>query len=131
VSQENVETVRRIHDGWSRGDFSVGRDLLAPDFEWHQHEQAVEPGSHRGAAIGSAIRRIFEVLEDFRVEPEEYIDAGDKVVVIARNRGTGKGSGVELDQQFAYVWTVQLGRLADLQVYEDRREALEAAGLRG
>ena len=129
MSRENVELVHRIHDGWSRGDFSIGTDLMAPDFEWHQHDEAVEPGSHNGAAIGGAIRRIFKVLEDFRVEPEEYIDAGDKVVVIARNRGTGKGSGVELDQRFAYVWTVQLGKLADLQVYEDRRNALEAAGL--
>ena len=129
MSQENVEIVRRIYNGWSRGDFSVGTDLLAPDFEWHQHAEAVEPGSHRGAAIGAAIKKIFDVYEDFRVEPEEYLDAGDKVMVMARNRATGKGSGVELDQRFAYVWTVRLGKLVDLEVYEDRRDALEAAGL--
>jgi ketosteroid isomerase-like protein len=129
MSQENVELVRRIYDGWSQGDFSVEADLMAPDFEWHQHAEAVEPGSHRGAAIGSAIKNIFDVIENFRVQPEEYIDAGDEVVVVARNRGTGKGSGVELDQRFAYVWTVRGGKLARLKVYEDRRDALEAAGL--
>ena len=90
----------------------------------------VEPGSHRGAAIGGAISKIFEVYEDFRVGPEEYIDAGDKVVVTARVQGTGKGSGLELDETFAFVWTVRGGELTDLAVFGDRRQALEAAWLR-
>jgi ketosteroid isomerase-like protein len=129
MPQENLELVSRIHDGWSRGDFSIGRDLMAPDFEWHQQAEAVEPGSHRGPAIGGAISKIFEVYENFRVEPEEYIDAGDKVVVAARVQAVGKGSGLELDQRFAFVWTVRRGRLADLAVFGDRREALDAAGV--
>jgi ketosteroid isomerase-like protein len=130
MSRENVELVQVIHDAWSRGDFSVGTDLMAPDYEWQQHAEAVEPGAHQGVAIGGAIRNIFEVYENFRIEPEEYVDAGDHVVVVARNRGTGRGSGVELDQRFAFVWTVRDDQLARLRVYQDRREALEAAGLR-
>jgi ketosteroid isomerase-like protein len=66
MSQENVELVRRIYDGWSRGDFGVGADLLAGDFEWQQHAEAVEPGSHRGVAIGHALEKIFEVYADRR-----------------------------------------------------------------
>ncbi len=101
---------------------------MAPEFEWHQHAEAVEPGSHRGAAIGGAIGKIFEVYENFRVEPEEYVDAGDKVVVIARIQATGKGSGVELDQRYSFVWTVRGGKLAEVAVFLNRK-ALEAAGL--
>jgi ketosteroid isomerase-like protein len=131
MSKENVELVRRIHDGWSRGDFSVGASLCAPEFEWHQHAEAVEPGSHRGTAVGGAIRRIFEVYEHFRVEPEEYIDAGeDKVVVTARIHATGRGSGVDVEQGFAFVWTVHRGKATELSVFTDRREALDAAGYR-
>src|SRR4051794_37680825 len=117
MSQENVEVVRQIYDGWSRGDFSVGTSLMAPEFEWHQHAEAVEPGSHRGAAIGGAISKIFEVYEDFRFVPDEYIDAGDKVVVTARAQATGRGSGVELDVRYSFVWTVRRGKLADLTVF--------------
>jgi uncharacterized protein len=129
MSQENVELVRRIYDRWSRGDFSVGTDLMAPDFEWQQYAEAVEPGSHRGAAVGGALEKIFEVYGDFRIEPEEVLDAGDKVVVLGRSRGTARGSGMELDQRFAFVWTVRDGKLARIEVYADRRDALEAAGL--
>ena len=131
MSEENVELVRLIHDAWSRGDFSAGADLMAPDFEWHQHAQAVEPGSHRGAAIGGAIGKIFEIYENFRIEPLEYIDAGHKVVVAGRIQGTARGSGVELDQRLMFVWTVDGGKLGDLAVFGDRRDALEAAGYRG
>jgi ketosteroid isomerase-like protein len=129
VSQENVDLVGRIYEGWSRGDFSVGTDLMAPEFEWHQHAEAVEPGSHRGPAIGGALGKLFEVYDDFRIEPEEYVDAGDRVVVVARAQAVGRGSGLALDQRFAFVWTVSGGRLADLTVFADRREALEAAGV--
>jgi ketosteroid isomerase-like protein len=51
-------------------------------------------------------------------------------VVLARNRGKARGSGIELDQAFAYVWTVRAGELARVEVYEDERAALEAAGVR-
>ncbi len=129
MSHENIEIVRGIFDGWSRGDFSVGRDLFAADFEWQQHAEAVEPGLRQGSGIPTALRNIFEVYEGFRVVPDRYLDNGDKVVVLAHNRGTARGSGIELDQAFAYVWTMRVGELARLEVYGDERAALEAAGL--
>jgi ketosteroid isomerase-like protein len=130
VSQQNLDLVRRIYEGWSRGDFSVGADLLAPDFEWRQHAEAVEPGSHRGEKIGGALKKIFEIYENFRIEPEEYIDADDRVIVVGRSRGTARGSGLEVDQPFAWVWTVRGGHLVRLEVYSAREQALAAAGLR-
>jgi uncharacterized protein len=123
MSEDNVELVRELYDGWARGDFSAGAELLAPDFEWLQLAGAVEPGSHRGEEAGSALRRIFEVWADFSVRAEEFIDAGEKVVVVARSRGTAKRSGMELDQVFAYVWTVRDGKLVRNEVFADRRAA--------
>jgi ketosteroid isomerase-like protein len=67
---------------------------------------------------------------NYRVEASEFIDGGDEVVVVARSKGTAKASRMELDQLFAFVWTVQGGRLARLRVFTDREQALEAAGLR-
>jgi ketosteroid isomerase-like protein len=127
MSQENVELVREVYDGWARGDFDTG--VLAPDFEWHQLTGAVEPGSRRGEEVGVALRRLFEVYESFHVEAEEFLDAGDKVVVSARARGTARLSRMELDQRFAFVWTARAGVLVSMRVYPDRAEALKAVGL--
>jgi uncharacterized protein len=130
MSQENVKLVRRILDGWAQGDFRVGRDLLTPDFEWHQFPEAVEPGTRRGAEVRGALRKLFEVYEDVRVDAREFIDAGDKVVVVGRSTATARGSVLRLDNPIAFVWTVRDGKLVRNEVFTNRRDALEAAGLR-
>ena len=131
MSRENAELVRRIYDGRSRGDFSVGRDLLTHDFEWSQHAEAVEAGPRAGAAIATALRNIFEVYENFRVVPDRYVSIGERVLVITHNRATARRSGMKVDQRFAYLWTVRGDKLARVEVYADERAALEAVGLRG
>jgi len=129
MSHEAAELVRAVFRGWARGDFRAGSDLLAADFEWKQRPDAVEPGSHRGAAVGTALRQVFEVWENYRIEAEEYVDAGDRVVVVGRARGTARGSGMELDQSLFFVWTARDGKLASVELFRDRGDALGAAGL--
>jgi len=130
MSDENVELVRFIHEGWSRGDFGAGADLLAPDYSWEQHPEAVEAGSRPAADVGRTLMNIFDVYDDYRVEADEFIDAGDQVVVAVRARGTGKASRMELDQGFVLVWTLKGGLLSRLRVFTSRKQAMEAAGLR-
>ena len=130
MSRENVELVRTVYEGWARGGFRAGSDVFAPDFEWKQRPDAVEPGSRRGAAIGTALRRIFEVWEDYRIEAEEYIDAANGVVVVGRARGTARRSGMPLDQRMVLVWRARDGKLIGIEAFGTRDEALEAVGLR-
>ena len=59
----------------------------------------------------------------------EFIDGGEDVVVVARNKGTAKARRMELDQLFAFVWSVNGGLLVRVRVFTDRDRALEAAGL--
>jgi len=119
--------VKRVYERWARGDFGVDPELLADDFVWHQRADAVEPGSHRGAGIGRAVGRIFDVYEDFRIE--EYVDAGEKVFVVARSHGRSRSSGMPLELRLAFVWSVCDGKLASMEQFAERAEALRAAGL--
>jgi ketosteroid isomerase-like protein len=131
MSQEKVEAVRAVHDGWARGDFRAGvaQELFAPDFFWDQPAEAVEPGSRQGPEVRDALRNLFDVYDDYRIEASEFIDGDDEVVVVARSKATAKASRMELDLLFAFVWTFQGGRLARLRVFTDGEQALEAAGL--
>ena len=129
MSQETLELVRTVLGGWARGDFRAGSDVLAADFEWKQRPDAVEPGSHRGASVGTALRQLFGVWENYRIEAEEYIDAGDGIVVVGRVRGTARGSGLELDQDVFQLWRARDCKLISVEVFRDRAAALAAVGL--
>jgi ketosteroid isomerase-like protein len=130
MSQENVETVRRIYDAFGEGDFARALEEGEPDFEWIPPEQDIQ-GPVQGL---EGLRRFLEdqneAFEDLRVEAEELKDHGDKVLALIRVRGRGRASGVEIDIRAANLWTFRGGRLIRGQVFPEREKALEAAGLK-
>ena len=128
MSQENVEVIRSLHEDWLRGD--MGLDRLDPEIS--MVEPDVLPGSvsvHGFDAVRRYIESFTKHWEDIRFEPEEFIDADDSVVVVARLVGRGKRSGVEVTRRWAYVWTVRGGKALSMVGYADRAEALKAVGL--
>jgi ketosteroid isomerase-like protein len=70
-----------------------------------------------------------EIWDEWRFEPERFLDAGDRVVVLVRVVARGGSSGVSLDRETAHLWTLRDGRVTRCEVYLDRSEALEAARL--
>jgi ketosteroid isomerase-like protein len=125
MSEENVEFVRAIYAAWLKGESA--RDFIAADIEYVNPPDAVEPGTRRGREAFAAIR---DAYDDVRVEPETLIKAGADVVVIARITGTGRGSGVGIDQRQGYIWTIHDGKAVRFRWFNKPEQALEAAGLR-
>jgi ketosteroid isomerase-like protein len=125
MSQENVELVRRIYDAWDREESA--RDFIATDVEYVNPSYAVEPGVRHGRASFRVVR---ETYEDFRITVERFVDAGgEDVVVLGRYTGSGSGSGVRVEGEQGYVWTVRDGLAVRFQWFGSHREALEAAGV--
>jgi len=71
-----------------------------------------------------------EAWEDWELEPEELLDAGETVVAIVRQRGRSKATGLPVDMRFAMVWTLRDGKQARMRMYASPDEALGAAGMR-
>jgi ketosteroid isomerase-like protein len=131
MSQENVELVRRFLEHWNEtGDFPW--DLVDPDIVYVIDPPAWLAGTYRGhAEVRDVIRRTWEVYDEFRVEVEELIDAGDAVVALGAAHVRGALSGATAVQLgFTIVAPVRDGRIVAFRVYYDRAEALEAAGYR-
>ncbi len=130
MSQKNVDLVRSIYEGWGRGE--LGLERLDPEIS--MIESAVLPGAisaHGIAAVERYIRSFAKHWEQISFQPQEFIDAGEQVVVVARLMGRGKKSGVEVARTWAYVWTLRENKALSLVGYADRAEALEAAGVPG
>ena len=124
MSRENVELVRRIYDAWDREESA--RDFIAADMEYVNPSYAVEPGTRHGRKSLGVVRGTYE---DFEIEVERIIDAGDETVVLAHFTASGSGSGVPVAGEHGYVWTVRNGLAVRFQWFQSHREALEAAGL--
>jgi ketosteroid isomerase-like protein len=132
MSQENVEIVRRTYEAMSRDGLDAAVEHVHPDFEY---DLSAAIGPYAGIYYGRETVR--GMLEDFlaaweymHVEPEDFIEVGDdRVLVLFRVRARGKGSGIDIEARPTAIWTVRDGQLVRGAVYNDRAEALEAAGL--
>jgi len=131
MSQENVEVVRRCYEFWTDRDFSPFPELAQPDVVIDVSRNIFNPGVYRGLdGFRQVVEQAAEMWEDFQLEPEELIDAGDHVFVAVRMSGRGRGSGAEAQMQLFAVWTLRDGKVSRMTGgYRDRGEALEAAGL--
>ena len=67
--------------------------------------------------------------DDWELEPEDYLDAGECVVVILNQRGRSKATGIPVEMRFAQVWTLRDGLGVRMQLYASVEDALEAVGL--
>jgi ketosteroid isomerase-like protein len=133
MSEENIEMVRRIFASRTRGD-GAWLKLVAPDFVMDYSRRLIDPFVIRGVDSPEGAARGREQLEAWeeppRMEPEELIDAGDKVLAFLHVSGRGRASGAEVDTHVAHVLTFRDGRaVEDVYFGEDRAAALEAAGL--
>lgn len=101
-----------------RIEFRVTRDFLGPD-------QAEVTYGHQG--LQEFLLAWFETFEDFRYEPEQVLDLGDKFLVTMQLRGTGSGSGAAVSQRTFVLSHVQRGWVVKQETFLDHSLALEAA----
>jgi ketosteroid isomerase-like protein len=129
MSQENVDLIRQGYEHFARtGEPDVS--AYAPEVKWHS--AAEDPGLdvfHGVEGVKKLIEDVQEQLEDFRTEPFEFLDAGDRVVAGLVHRGRGKGSGAEVEMREWNVFLFRGGKVVSVHEYGDREDALRAAGL--
>jgi ketosteroid isomerase-like protein len=129
MSQENVEIVRTSIEAYNRRDFDTAVQSFDTEIEW-LFPPVLAGESCRGP---EEVRRLWEGLdeafEDFQLEPQEFVDAGDLVVVRSHFHGRGKESGIETEGRMHSVTALRDGRIVRIEYFNDWAEALEAAGL--
>ena len=136
MSRENVEIVRRVYDAAARRDADAAFELYAEDIVWDVSATKVttfrdRPVYHGHEGVREVWREGLAIFADITNEVEEMIDAGDRVLVVVREREVGRSSGVPVTASHLAVWTLARGMIVRLQVFDDRDEAMKAAGLAG
>jgi ketosteroid isomerase-like protein len=131
MSQERVDQILRAYEALNRGDFEALAVHLRPEFEFIPPPMLPEGEVYHGP---DGLRQLWQrwsgAFDNFRIEVEEAIDAGDRVIVMAAVAGTGLDSGMEVKTpSFAWVWSFDGDEVVRMEAMPNRATALEAVGL--
>jgi hypothetical protein len=150
MSEENVEVARRLYPGEvdvvavladrNALDTALG-PLVQPDFETvtvpgqvpvsgADAQDASRPVVHGLDGFVSGFGDWLSAWETWVVTPTDFIDVDEnRVLVILDVRARSKTHQVEMPVEGANLLTIEDGRLARIELFFDRGQALEAAGL--
>jgi ketosteroid isomerase-like protein len=128
-----VRLVRQGYAAVNRRDFDLTIRVYDPGcYEYHPEQVALpdsDPVYYGHDGFHKFWRQLLEAFDDVRLDPKEIFDLGDRVLVTIQMSGHGTGSGVSVNQQLFQVMTFRRGVIVRQDDYQDRAQALEAAGL--
>ena len=123
MSSENVTRLQGWYEAFGRGDMPTVLAAMDPNIEWNEPQAPGLPfsGVHRGpqAVANEVFGTVPTSLEEFAVVPQEFIDAGDRVIVLGEFRGKGKARGTPFVAPFVQIYTFRDGKMTRLQSYTD------------
>jgi ketosteroid isomerase-like protein len=128
VIRQNIEAISQGYEAVGQGNFDGMLDIVDPEVVIRDRPESPDPRTYHGhAGARQALESSNESFEDFELRPEEFIAEGDYVIVVLKMRGTGRGSGVTVEERIAHQWKVRDGKAVALQVYSDPEDAIRDA----
>ena len=130
MSQENVEIVQQALEAFERGGLDALLPFYDPEVTWEEAEDEPEAETHRGHdGLRALVDKWLVPFDDLRILPEEFIDAGEAVVMPYRFRARERSSGTDITAPETWVFWVRDGKICEVREYRRKAEALEALGL--
>ena len=118
----NVDTARSAYEAFGRGDLEALKGMLAEDSTWVTSDELPLGGETQGRdAIVADFAQIPKYWSSFSVEPEEFIDAGEWVVVRGTQRAGNDGGSFE--SPFAHLMKFADGMIVRGEFYADSAKA--------
>jgi ketosteroid isomerase-like protein len=126
---DNVEIMRRGYEAFAARGVDGFLEFIHPEFELVTPPAlALEPQTYRGH---EGVRRYFEsfydAVDEIRVEPDEFIPVGEKVIVPFRLTTRGRTSGIEASMRAVQVCQIRDGKFVRFDIYPTLEEARAAA----
>ena len=127
MSQENLEVVRRAFATFNARAVDDLVGLSDPDSEWLPFRAQLEGMVYRGhEGIRQWVRDMDDDWEAFRIDPVEFHNRDDRIVVIGHVQALGRTSGVDVDSEAGFLFELRGGRIVRVVSYSDPAAALEA-----
>jgi uncharacterized protein len=129
MAESNLEIVKRGYEALAEDRFEEWLELFHPEFEMTTPAAlASEPGTYRGRdGIRRWFAEFYEAMDEVRLEPHEFHEVGELVVVPFSIHARGRSTGLETEQRAVQVWRLRDGMAIHLELFAELEEALAAA----
>ncbi len=129
MPESNLELARAGFQAFAEGGVEALLPYIHPEFEMTTPAGlAAEPDTYRGHA---GVRRYFDsfddAMTDVRLEPHEFHQVGELVVVEFTLRARGASTGIDAAIRAAQVWEVRDGKAVRVELFVGPEEALAYA----
>ena len=125
TESKNILAVRRLYE--ARGNPDIVKTVLAPDVRWEVVEGFPHSGVYQGPnGVFDFFTRLFDDFEDWRTEPAEIFEVGDRVIGLGFYSARATATGKRFKARFAHVWTVRDGVIVRLQQCADTVQLAKA-----
>lgn len=124
--EATVARIRSGYEAFNRGDIDGVTRFLNPDVVWRRRDQHPVGGTYEGRDLveRDVLKAIQEQFIDFRLDPVEFIDRGDYVVVVLHQAcWQGRLSGAPVEGAIVHVLRLEGGRGAELRAFKNKAEA--------
>jgi hypothetical protein len=131
MAVDRVNLVREGFEAWNSEDPQWVLNHMSPEVEWVAPERDPFPGTYKGfEGVQEFWNRWRNAVGQLKFAPEEVIDGGDHVVVIAFRWARNDITGLQIEDKIAQVFSFdQNDKCIRVQEFYDRGAALKAAGL--
>jgi ketosteroid isomerase-like protein len=129
-SEPGLAVVRGFYDAVAAGDVEAVLKLLDPEVEWRAPESLPWGGTFHGHdGVREFFAGVIDQPAEFGREVQEYLEVGDRVVVLLRTFGRRQEGDGEFDVLEFHAWTVRHGKLVDFDGTFDTATVLRALQL--
>jgi uncharacterized protein len=127
MGEHDIQSLRRIYAAFSRWDIDELESDVAHDFELSLPDSLPWGGTRHGHDGVRAFATIFQDhIEGVWADPDDFLDAGDRVIVLGLLRGRVKETGREFELGFAHVWAFSDGAAWRCRGYFDTAPIIAA-----
>jgi ketosteroid isomerase-like protein len=128
-AEQNVAMVREALDAYAEQGVEVVIPMLDPDVEVYSPAPVANAGVFHGVdGYRKWTDAWFDAWDEFEIDPQQVEAVGDScVIAVCRQRGVGRGSGIEVEQTMTYMWDFRDGRITRFHLYLTRDEAVAGA----
>ena len=125
---KNIEVVQELYRAFRAKDYDAFTRICTDDLEWIQNAGFPNGATYQGAAevIAGVFQANDHAWERFAYEIEEFLEAGDSVIVIGKYRGQNRISGKSMMAGAAHIYDLRDGKICRFRMFADTKTIWDA-----